>query len=249
MTKKVFLDIETLPPCEQMRDKIALDIQQELLNQEIPFDGPMVAKLVDERFRNLALKPEFGRILTIGLIIEQDNHLIQHGLLGRTKTTKQFHLDERQTLQSFWNLLKDFDSYTDLFIGHNVLDFDLQFIRKRSIINGVKPTLKLNFTRFHSQPIFDTMWEWASWQTNQKVKLSILAEALGLPSSKSASIDGSKVYDLFLNGQHDEIAYYCMRDVESVREIFYHMNFLDAPFLQSYAAKHSPLLSLMKASR
>jgi predicted PolB exonuclease-like 3'-5' exonuclease len=48
-----------------------------------------------------------------------------------------------------------------------------------------------------------------------------------LKSSKEGGINGSHVYDFFLEGRHEEIADYCMRDVELVRDVYYRMNFLD----------------------
>jgi predicted PolB exonuclease-like 3'-5' exonuclease len=52
-----------------------------------------------------------------------------------------------------------------------------------------------------------------------------LARVLGLESSKQGGMDGSKVYDKFCAGCHDEIAEYCMRDVELVRQVYYRMMF------------------------
>src|SRR5207253_10774108 len=49
--------------------------------------------------------------------------------------------DEREILQSFWKLATE----TNLFVGHNVLDFDLRFIHQRSIIHQIKPSRELPF--------------------------------------------------------------------------------------------------------
>ncbi|MEW6736001.1 MAG: ribonuclease H-like domain-containing protein [Acidobacteriota bacterium] len=227
--KRVFLDIETLPPIEEFRTKLASDIVHSNI------DSQELSGLIELKFRDLALKAEYGRILAIGLIIEDGDRILHHGVLGRSRQTNRFHLDEAQTLTSFWRLMNNFDISGDLVIGHNILDFDLPFIRKRSIVNQVPPSVNLPFVRFRSRPIYDTMWEWNNWRS--MIKLSELAECLGLKSSKDCGIDGSTVYDNFLAGQHDEITCYCMRDVESLREIYYRMNFLTAPVLISYESK------------
>ena len=39
-------------------------------------------------------------------------------------------------------------------------------------------------------------------------------------------MDGSHVYEKFCEGCHGEIADYCLRDVELVREIYYRMSFI-----------------------
>lgn len=247
MAKRVFLDIETLPAREERRTEIAREVEASFVAQNSPFDEVEIETLIEEKFREMSLQAEAGRVLTIGLIIEDDAQVFHQGLLGRSRDTNCFHVDEARTLQSFWNLMKEFNLHQDLIVGHNLLDFDLPFIYKRSIINGVKPTLRLPFVRFRNRPIYDTMQEWNHWR--RSIKLTDIAQALGLRSSKLDGIDGANVYDHFRNGQHDEIALYCMRDVELVREIYYRMEFMPAPYLEPYETKYSSLLSLMKAYR
>jgi predicted PolB exonuclease-like 3'-5' exonuclease len=136
-----------------------------------------------------------------------------------------FHLDEARTLRAFWKLLKCFNTKRDLIVGHNVFEFDLLFLYKRSIIQRVKPSVNLCFARYRSQPIFDTMHEWEKWKWSRKyASLDELARVLSLETSKQG-IDGSQVYDKFCAGCHDEIARYCMRDVELVRQVYYRMVF------------------------
>lgn len=206
MVMRVFLDIETLPP---ERDS----------SRETPASADEEAN--DEKeFRELALNGDWGRVLTIGLIIEKDGQETHRGLLGRERQTMMFHLDEARTLRAFWKLLRNFNSRRDLIIGHNIFDFDLLFLYKRSIIHGVRPTLELSFARYRSQPIFDTMHEWDKWRwSRQHSSLDALARVLNLESSKGQGIDGSRVYDKFCTGCHSEIADYCMRDVELNRNL------------------------------
>jgi DNA polymerase elongation subunit (family B) len=213
MARRIFVDIETLPP-----DKISpsADILEE------------ISSCSDEEFRRLALDGDFGRIVTIGVIVEEGDQVIHRGLLGRERQTMMFHLDEAKTLRGFWKLLKGFNLSRDLIIGHNVFDFDLPFIYKRSVIQRVHPAVDLPFTRYRSQPIFDTMHQWNKWSPRKFVSLDRLAKVLGLESSKGQGIDGRLVYDRFCEGCHKEIADYCLRDVELVREIYYRMTFSEA---------------------
>lgn len=216
------MDIETLPPDKsdggcRMREEIAA--------------------CSDEEFRRLALDGDIGRVLTIGLIVEHDDQVIHRGLLGRERQTMMFHLDEARTLRGFWKLLKGFNVRRDLIVGHNVFDFDLPFLYKRSVIQRVRPSVELSFARYRSQPIFDTMHQWNKWSPRKYVSLDRLAKVLGMESSKGQGIDGSRVYDKFCAGCHGEIADYCMRDVELVRTIYYRMVFPDGnePTLDAHA--------------
>lgn len=205
------MDIETLPPDKSSSGDNAREDH---------------ASCTDEDFRQLALDGDYGRVLTIGLTVERDSQIIHSGLLGRERQTMLFHLDEARTLRGFWKLLKGFNPCRDLIVGHNVLDFDLPFLYKRSVIHRVRPSVELSFARYRSQPIFDTMHQWNKWSPRKFVSLDRLAKVLGLESSKEQGIDGSRVYDKFCAGCHTEIADYCMRDVELVREIYYRMSFV-----------------------
>jgi 3'-5' exonuclease len=207
MVMRVFLDIETLPP------------------EREPSKETPVSTEDDQGFRELALSGEWGRVLTIGLIVERDGRETHRGLLGRERQTMMFHLDEARTLRSFWKLLRDFDARRDLVVGHNVFDFDLPFLYKRSVVHRIRPALELPFARYRSQPIFDTMCEWDRWRwTRPRASLDTLARVLGLESSKRG-MDGSLVYDKFHEGCHGEIADYCMRDVELVRQVYRRLTF------------------------
>lgn len=208
--RRIFVDIETLPPDKAM--------SVTTLPEE-------VSACSDEEFRRLALDGDFGRILTVGVIVEHDDQVIHRGLLGRERQTMMFHLDEARTLRCFWRLLKGFNVSRDLVIGHNVFDFDLPFLYKRSVIQRVRPSVELSFARYRSHPIFDTMHQWNKWSPRKFVSLDRLAKVLGLESSKGQGIEGRLVYDRFCEGCHQEIADYCMRDVELVREIYYRMSF------------------------
>ncbi|MCI0336451.1 MAG: ribonuclease H-like domain-containing protein [Acidobacteria bacterium] len=235
MAKRIFLDIETLPPTESDLHKIALKSGlQQSANTSVENEAE-VDQLAEGNIREMALHGEFGRVLTIGIILEEDGELIHHGLLGRNTESLTFHLDEKRTLRAFWKLMQGFNLNRDVIVGHNVLDFDLPFIVKRSIIHQIKPSLQIPFRRYQRQPIFDTMWEWSCWR--HRVSLNDLALALGMSSPKGRGIDGSLVFDAWLSGREQEIALYCMRDVECVREVFYRLNFESAPPIVSYETK------------
>lgn len=208
MPTKVFLDLETLPP-----DRDDMSVREK------------VEGCTEEEFRRLALDGEYGRLLCVGLIVERDGEIIHRGVLGRDRNTGEFHLDEVRTLRAFWRLLKEFDQRRDLLIGFNILDFDLVFLRQRSYIKRVKPSFDVCMARFRSAPVYDVMWEFACWR--HRHSLDALAKVLGLASSKQSGVDGSAVYNLLLAGRHQEIADYCMRDVELTRTIYARMNFLD----------------------
>lgn len=226
MPKRYFIDIETLPPGEEVREQLATElVRHHTENSQSCATSPLAPEKLEEEFRRLALSGEMGRVLAIGVIVEKDCEILHCGVIGRDRATRLFHLDETRTLRGFWRLFNDFNKERDLIIGHNIFEFDLSFLFKRSIIHRVRPPVKLSFARYRSRPIYDTMCEWNQWSWKGRVSLDQLAKALGLRSSKEDGIDGSRVYNYFRAGCHEEIAAYCMRDVELVRAIYRRMNF------------------------
>lgn len=223
---RYFVDIESCPPDETERELIRVRIRREMEEKNKTVDESTLNCNTEEGFRAMALNGDCGRVLCIGLIAECGGRVTAQKLFGYDKPTKNLLRDEGLMLSEFWQILNDFNPDRDIIVGHNIFDFDLLFLYKRSIINRVRPTLDLSFARYRAQPVYDTMREWEKWG-RKSIGLGRLADALGLESSKTAGIDGSKVYDYLRAGRHHEIAEYCFRDVVLTRQIYYRMNFMN----------------------
>jgi len=237
MFRRIFLDVESVPPPAEWRSQIKSAVVRKLCRRSgLSSAGGNEAEqgdtnmCTDEQFRLLALHAEYGRVLTIGVIVEQDWQVVHCGLLGRERPSGRLHLDECRTLRAFWKLLQDFNVGRDLIIGHNVMDFDLPFLYKRSRINRIHPSVLLSFARYKSAPIYDTMREWAHWNPQAAhISLVELADVLKVGMTKTDGIDGGSVYDEFLAGNHDQVAEYCLQDVRMTRAIYYRMVFPEGP--------------------
>jgi hypothetical protein len=114
-----------------------------------------------------------------------------------------------------------------VFVGHNVVAFDLRFIFQRSVLLGVKPHPIIPFTaRPWDAHVFDTMTQWAG--VGNRVSLDKLCRVFGIPTKGTEigdEIDGSKVWDFVKAGRIKDVALYCGGDVERVREIHRRMTF------------------------
>ncbi len=200
--KKLFLDIETLPAGEE-HHKILKDIYEHK-----KANGKKTADSFDSFLAQTNFDGSFGRIFCISAAINDGPAECLNG-------------EEKDILADFWELAKD----ADLFLGHNIFDFDLRFIYQRSIILGVRPTRDLSFARYRNNPIYDTMYEWSKWNMQDKISLDKLAKALGLVSSKDKGINGSMVCDYYKKGRYQEIYDYCNADVEVTRSVYKKMTF------------------------
>ena len=205
---KLFFDIETIPADDGHREvAISLAIQREASKAK---SSRSSKQKLDYYFRQSSVSGDFGRIFCIGYAINDGETKIING-------------PEEEILKEWWKVANE----ADLFIGHNIMEFDLRFIFKRSIINKIRPSarhLNLSFARYKNFPIYDTMREWEKW-SNSFIKLDTLAKALDLKSSKDGNIDGSQVYDFYLKGKYEEIYEYCKRDVNLTREVYNRMVF------------------------
>jgi DNA polymerase elongation subunit (family B) len=197
--KTLFFDIETVPIDRALQDHGLLDAQMKLEESEL--------------IKKLSLSAATAKILCIGYAIEPPLDSPINVLCG----------EEGPILQDFWQLAMD----CDLFVGHNVLEFDFRFIWQRSVIHQIKPSLDLSFARYRSEPIFDTMQEWSKWG-REHISLDSLSRALGVPSPKE-SLDGAKVYPYYRDGKLMDICEYCKRDVESVRQVYRWLTFAKGP--------------------
>jgi predicted PolB exonuclease-like 3'-5' exonuclease len=197
--KILYFDIETVPTDQSLQDNGLLDAQIKLDESEI--------------VKKLSLSAATAKILCLGYAIDPPADSPAQILEG----------DERTILENFWMLAMD----ANLFVGHNILDFDLRFIWQRSIIHQIKPPRDIPFTRFRNNPVFDTMQEWSQWG-RERVSLDSLAKALGIPSPKE-SLDGSKVYPHYRAGKLADICEYCKRDVDTARQVYRRLTFTKWP--------------------
>ncbi|MDP2585841.1 MAG: ribonuclease H-like domain-containing protein [Candidatus Levybacteria bacterium] len=203
---KLFFDIETIPSAEEHKD-MHVGIIKKLDSKK--------GKTAEEIHEKTSLEGTFGRICCIGIIKEGPTGIIQKDVFFGT---------EKEILTQFWKAAADVQQ----FIGHNIWNFDLPFIYKRSIINSVRPRRDINFARYRNLPIYDTQQEWELWGYQKAQKLDTLAKVLGLPTSKD-EMDGSMVWKYHKKGKIADICNYCMKDVELTRQVYYKMTFEDFP--------------------
>lgn len=212
---RLFLDIETLPGDDSVREHIARETHPpasisdpEALER---WEAEQKPELVENTYRRTSLRGHAGRILCVGYIKEAPG-LYDEGVLAG---------DEPAILRAFWDLVLD----VDLFVGFNVLDFDLKFIAQRSVVCRVPPSRPISFRRYQQEPVYDVMREWEAWSTRDYISLDTLSRALGMESPKTGGVDGGQVYDFYLAGRLQEVYEYCLRDVRVTRDIYRRMTF------------------------
>lgn len=203
---KIVLDIETVAaPINEWAALVGLNIAQ------VESDFPIFEK----DYQKSVFDGTFSRIVCIGVLTLKDDST-------PLNTIAWYGDDEKAILKAFWDFVGK--QRPDQVITHNGLNFDLPFIRKRSIIHQVKPTVEINLAKFQVRSVFDTMAVWTNWDFRGGVKLDVLARALQV-ETKSGS--GEHVGEMWGNGRWKDIADYCLQDVYVTYACYCRMNYLE----------------------
>lgn len=226
------LDIETLT-LPDFRERVGpqLERQMRLGNMRVEQQQRYLEDIAAEEERCYALgalSATTGRVLSIAVHVGPIPGLEFPGLEPGTSEhafgidTDGFEQPEKRALLDFLALMKDFDCDCDEVVGHNVIGFDLPFIFQRCLVHAIQARPFVNLAEYNVRGVFDTMHRW--WLgAKRHVSLDDVAWALGIESSKTAEVEGSKVFDLYQAGKLDQIREYNLNDVRVTRKIYERM--------------------------
>lgn len=218
--KTLIIDIETVPVVKDFKDLPAA--MQHHWEHKSSF-----LRLSEEELNNPALSfsqragiyAEFGKIVCIGLGVlnkKEENYTI------RLKALK--NNDEAALLQEFCMIVNNLEKQHRevIFCGHNIKEFDLPYICRRLLINGLQPPNSLQLSGKKPWEILheDTLELWRFGDYKNYISLDLLAQCLQVPSSKN-EMDGSKVAQAYWEeNKLDAIAKYCLQDVHTTALAF-----------------------------
>ena len=227
------MDIETLA-LPDFRERIGPHLERSLrlgnmrLEQAQRYLDDIAAE--EERCYQLgSLNATSGRVLSIAVHVGPIPGLEFEGVqLGESEHA--FGIDaegnehgEKETLVEFLTFMSGFDSETDEIVGHNIVGFDLPFIFQRCLVHCISAKPFVNLGEYNVRGVFDTMRHWWLGDRRGRVSLDDIAWALGIESSKTAEVEGSKVFDLYQAGKLAEIREYNLNDVRVTRKVYERM--------------------------
>jgi 3'-5' exonuclease len=215
---KVVLDIETIQATRDAWGRLAgkpcvpVDLEPGI---DLFAAGEAAAQRQadEEQYAKSAFDGTYSSIVCIGLL-EFSDQMEPRGAVA------WYGDNERELLRQFWSRMAQ--DKPSLIITHNGLGFDLPFIKKRSIIHQVKPSIEMNLAKFRTDPVYDTMAIWSNWDARCWIKLDVLARALNV-ETKSGS--GAQVAEMWGQGQGVELARYCLQDTYVTYACYCRMNF------------------------
>lgn len=243
----VYLDLETIPA--QSPDAIA-ELKRQAEEEKAAIRAPSnykdeakIAEYVaakqaeidaaaDDRYRKTSFDGAAGQICVIGVAFDDEPPV--------TFWSPRLE-NELNCISSFYKLLNDhFEPSRDrrpVFIGHNLVGFDLRFLYQRSVMLGIRPPVWLPINpKPWDESVFDTMTAWAGF--GNRVSLDKLCRSFGIAGKGSEigeEIDGSKVWDFVQAGRIADVAKYCAGDIERTREIHKRLTFQSVQPLRAAA--------------
>jgi len=226
------IDIETIPVAA-FRDRAARRLKRasELgrmseEQQQRYFEDQTAEE--ERAFRSGSLAATSGRVLSIavqvgsvaGVEIEGFEQVENEDVFGIDSEGKE--QTEQQALTDFLAMMQTFDPEIDELVGHNIIGFDLPFIFQRCLVNNVAVKPFVNLSEFNVRGVYDTMHRWWLGARN-RVALDDVAWVLGIESSKSDEIEGSRVFEFYQAGRLAEIRDYNLNDVRVTRKVYERM--------------------------
>lgn len=209
----LFLDIETVPQNEFFGDLV--EETQELYAEKTQYQRKDEIT-PDEFYERAGVWAEFGKIICISV----GYFTIKNA--ERQFRTKSIIGDEKELLEEFNNLINThFSNPAFVFCGHNIKEFDIPYLCRRMLINGIQIPEKLQlFGRKPWEiPHLDTLELWKFGDYKHYTSLKLLTHVLGIPSPKE-DIDGSEVRNVYYNEKDiNRISKYCERDVIAVAQV------------------------------
>lgn len=209
----LFFDIETVPVCENFE---GLDEEmQDLFDTKTAYqrkDG----QTASEFYERAGIWAEFGKVVCISV-----------GYFAYKNGDRQFRVTsfsgEEATLLAEFGALLDthFNEATRVLCGHNIKEFDIPFVVRRMLINGVKIPNKLCILGKKPWEVnhLDTMELWKVGDYKNFTSLKLLTRILNIPSPKD-DIDGSEVAKVYYEDKDiDRIIVYCEKDVVAVAQV------------------------------
>ena len=224
----IYLDLETVPsqdPC--VRAEIEASIQPPG-NMSKPdtiskWEAECKPELVEEAWKKTAMDGAYGQIVCAAIAADNEEPSVFFDTDWQT-------YEDQIIYDLFAGIVARYQPSRDtrpIFIGHNLVNFDLRFLFQRSVVHGIRPPIIIPFdAKPWDDKVYDTMIKWSG--VGKTVSLEKLCRTFCLPAKGSEigeDMDGSKVWDFVKAGRIANVATYCKADVERVRALYKRMTF------------------------
>jgi len=212
--KLLFIDIETVPFTDAYPELD--DDWKEMWMRKAKWMIKGEESVEDVWFNRAGIFAEFGKIICISMAYYLKDK-------DELRVKSFYSHDEKELLESFTNILeKHFNDLSRFsFCGHNIKEFDIPYISRRLLANGLGLPNLLNLHGYKPWEVnhLDTLELWKFGDRKNFTSLKMLAKLLRIPSPK-IDISGSDVARVYWKDKDlDRIVNYCQQDVITVAQI------------------------------
>ena len=213
----LFLDIETV---SQQKDFMSLHADwQKLWEEKTKYILPENTTAGEYYPQRAGIMAEFAKVVCISMAYfkKQGNEFVL-----RVKSV--YGHDEKKLLEDFISTINQLEAANNKwsFTGHNIKEFDIPFLCRRFVVNGLSIPSYLDFQNMKpwETNMVDTFQYWRFGDYKHFTSLDLLASCLQLPTSKS-DISGKDVGRVYWE-ENDliRISNYCMKDVILTARVF-----------------------------
>ena len=214
--KILFFDIETVPLTYEFKD--LEERAQGLWDRKTRFLQERDNLSPDELYEKAGIYAEFGKVVCIsmGFVLQKEGET-------QIRVKSIANENEKILLQEYIDLLNSYYNSPDfLFCAHNGKEFDIPFLCRRILINGLKLPFILNVAGKKPWEIkhLDTMELWKFGDFKNYTSLDLLTYVFKIPTPKD-DMDGSQVSKVFYEEKNlDRIIHYCEKDVIATIQLF-----------------------------
>ena len=208
-SKVLFLDIETVPLAYDFND---LDERaKKLWDKKTKYIQEKEDENAEGVYPKAGIYAEFGMVIciSVGFILQKDGE-------DQIRIKSFSSLKEVDLLQGFADLLNShYNNDQYMLCAHNGKEFDIPFLARRFLINGLKLPHLLNVAGKKPWEIrqIDTMELWKFGDFKHYTSLDLLTHIFNIPTPKD-DIDGSQVAKVYYEDNDIErIIKYCEKDV------------------------------------
>ena len=168
-----------------------------------------------------ALDPLTGRVCAIGYLYPYADDHVDRVIIDGLTTTGVHDLEEKYILERFWEKLTEVSFTFGHVIGHNIEEFDLKFMMKRSFIVGAKVSPTVTNGRFFHRCIVDTMKIWCQYGFNECISLDKLSKILG--AGEKPDYEAKQFAHDYLNGNREQAEAYLRNDLYMTHKCYERM--------------------------
>lgn len=224
LEKILFLDIETVPQTESLDNlppelRLLWEEKFNTIKLRMPEKYETETTAEEGYKKSAGIYSEFAKVVctSVGFIYFKDKEM-------HVKVKSFAGDDEIQLLNDFAEMMEKQPQY--YLCGHNIKEFDIPFLCRRMLVNGITIPLSMNVAgkKPWETTFIDTLELWRFGDYKNYTSLRLLTAIFGIPTPKD-DIDGSMVADVYYNEKNiKRISNYCEKDVVATIRLYLRMN-------------------------